>query len=120
MVYKTISISPTFVRLLKYVVDYKRLRGRASVKLIAEQLILAYAKQITTGMPEAVWRANMLALINECDKEHQEYYDHERAKHEELKRKASQTDSNPTPLLRRIAKRKTFRGISKETATAKK
>ena len=74
MRYRTISISPTFLRLLAYLVTYRKLRGKATIRLTIEQLILAFAKQLVSGMPEKLWRANMLALINECEKEHEELY----------------------------------------------
>lgn len=82
--------------------------------MVTEQLILAYAKQLVSGIPEAVWRANMLTLINECEKEHQEDYEHEIAKHEEIKRRASQspTGHKNETLLRRPSKRKVFNGLS--------
>jgi len=106
------------LRLFSYVVRYKKLRGKASVKLLAEQLILAYAKQITSGMPEPVWRANMLTLINECEKEHEKEYQHDLERHKEIERKASQSQAGHIKqfqtVLRGTSKRKTFNGLTKE------
>lgn len=72
-------IRDEFRRLLKYIVLYRRLRGKATGKLVLEQLVLAYAKQLIAGMPEQLWRDNMLLLISECEVVHQkdrakEYY----------------------------------------------
>ena len=64
---KTVEISKEHDQLLKYIVRYRRLRGASSKKITTEQLILAFAKQLVTGMPEPKWRANMLALINEAE-----------------------------------------------------
>lgn len=64
-----VQISKRHQLLLGYIVKYRRLRGMASKKLIIEQLIVAYAKQLATGMPEPQWRANLVTLINEAEKE---------------------------------------------------
>lgn len=109
MTYGTISISPTFKRLLLYIVKYRKIRGRATARLVAEQLILAYAKQLVSGMPEQLWRDNMLALINICEVEHQEGYKREVQKHKQLEKKASQSGLRTT--IRRPSKRRTLRGF---------
>lgn len=95
------------------------MRGKASLKLLTEQLILAYAKQIISGMPEPVWRANMLTLINECESEHQEEYRRDIERHKEIQRKASQSlgtehTQQIQTMVRRTSKRKTFNGLSRE------
>jgi hypothetical protein len=111
-----VAISPTFLRLLNYIVKYRRIRSKANGKTVIEQLILAFAKQIVTGMPEPVWRANMLTLINECEVEHAERFKHEAKAHKEIERKASQSigTRKVQTLVRRTPKRKTFRGKSQE------
>lgn len=109
-------LSHTFLRLLTYIVKYRRMRGRVTSRLLVEQLILAYAKQIITGMPEPVWRANMLTLINECEVEHAERFKHEAKAHKEIERKASQSigTRKVQTMVRGASKRKTFKGKSKE------
>lgn len=89
--------------------------------MVTEQLILVYAKQLVSGMPEPVWRANMLTLINECDKEHREDYEREIAKYNETQRRAAESPSGHSneTLLRRTSKRKVFKGAS-ETHPPKK
>lgn len=117
----TVAISPTFVRLLNYIVRYRKIRGKASSKLVIEQLILAYAKQITTGMPEPVWRKNMLVLINECEVEHAERFKHETLAHKKLERKASQSFGTRKiqAMVRGASKRKTYKGKTKESVRSK-
>lgn len=68
---KSVGISVSFWRLLGYIVTYKRLRSRMSGSRLVEQLILAYAKQLATGMPEELWRKNILLLINQCEADNQ-------------------------------------------------
>lgn len=83
-----VSINTDFLRLLHYIVKYRKLRGRASARVVVEQLILAYAKQLTSGMPEANWRANIIELINMCEQTHAERFNNEKRSHQKLKRTA--------------------------------
>lgn len=64
---KTVEISQECNQLLEYIIKYRRLRAPSNKKATLEQLILTYAKQLVAGIPEAKWRANMLALINQID-----------------------------------------------------
>lgn len=66
---KTIEIGEKHWYLLKYIVKYMKLRGRSSARGVAQQLIIGYAKKLVTGMPEELWRKNMLSLINDAEKE---------------------------------------------------
>lgn len=88
MKYTTIAISPAHKRLLKYIVAYRKLRGRASASVVAEQLILSYAKQLATGMPERLWHEHILTLINECEDEHTARHDKIANRQAELEKKA--------------------------------
>lgn len=81
-------MSPAFKDLLKYIVLYRKLRGRANGKLIMEQLVLAYAKQLATGMPEDQWRKNMLVLIEVCQAEHNRLKARDYSKLRRIKKKA--------------------------------
>lgn len=60
--------------LLNYIVAYRKARQpmftkRKSSKLaIAQQLVVAYAKQLVVGMPDEAWRQTMIQKINECEK----------------------------------------------------
>lgn len=83
-------MSGAFRDLLRYIVLYRKLRGRASSKLVTEQLILAYAKQLVTGMPEEHWRKNMLVLIEICQQEHDKLKQREAYTLKKLKEKAEE------------------------------
>lgn len=90
-------ISPDFNRLLRYMVKYRNLRGKASARIIVEQLILAYAKQLATGMPEKLWQDNIIVLINLCEQEHKEKFKNEVKQYENFQRRTH--DINRTPYL---------------------
>ena len=62
-----IWISEPEHQLLKYIVAYLRLRGYVASRQVVDKLIVAYGKQLVTGMPEPAWRATMLDLINKCE-----------------------------------------------------
>lgn len=70
---KYVYIGDNENELLDYVVTYLKARlpinqkRQASRQAVANQLILAYAKQLASGIPEDHWRANMIYLINECE-----------------------------------------------------
>lgn len=65
---KRIYIDTEFDDLLNYIVTYRKLRASTSKKMVVEQLIHAYAKQLAVGMPEEAWRQTMLDMINKCEK----------------------------------------------------
>lgn len=100
--YSTIAVSPSFQVLAKYITEYRRLRGKATIRIVMEQLILSYAKQLASGMPEETWRYNILSLINMCEEEHKELYEKEQRKYQEYKereaRAAAHYRSDPTVL----------------------
>lgn len=54
--------------LLQYIVTYRKLRGKANKRIVVNELIIEYAKKLTTGMPEAVWRESTIELINAAEK----------------------------------------------------
>lgn len=97
--YKMIAVSPNHLRLLKYIVAYRRLRGKASMKLVAEQLLLAYAKQLTSGMPEQAWRDNILMLVNMCEEEQAQYDKVQYRRQREFHKKADQFDKKDLIVL---------------------
>jgi hypothetical protein len=92
MRYKQIYISPQFKQLLDFIKHYRQLRGPTSMRLIAEQLILAYAKQLVSGVPEQTWRVNMLTLINVCEEEHTAFFAQQKKKHDHIQAIARRYD----------------------------
>lgn len=60
-------ISDEYHDLLVYIVNYKRLRQSTSKRKVLDQLILQEAKRIVTGMPEELWRQNLIQLINAAE-----------------------------------------------------
>lgn len=53
--------------LLGYIVAWRKLREPTSNKSLIGEIIVAYAKAISTGMPEEVWRKNIINLINKAE-----------------------------------------------------
>lgn len=70
---KRAYIDDEFDTLLDYIVDYRKARTaenskrQSSRKMVVNQLILAYAKQLTVGMPEQAWVNSMIDRINACE-----------------------------------------------------
>lgn len=53
--------------LLAYLVSWRKLREPSSQKMLINDIIVAYAKVVATGMPEEVWRKNIINLINRAE-----------------------------------------------------
>lgn len=69
---RKITISDEAYRLLDYIATYLRLHQDATRTSVAEELILAYGKQLLPGVPEKLWEDNMRLMIKECEDEHEE------------------------------------------------
>jgi hypothetical protein len=61
-------ISESVHDLLIYLVMYKRLRRPTmSKRKLLDELIVQEAKRLVTGMPEELWRQNLIQLINAAE-----------------------------------------------------
>lgn len=79
--------------LLKYLVEYRRLREPMSGRRLINQLILAYAKQLASSMPEKLWQDNIITLINDCEVEHEAYRKQQLKRIKELEKRAKKAQS---------------------------
>lgn len=66
---KRVVLNEEYHDLLIYLVMYTKLRQpKNNKRTVVQDMILARAKQLVTGMPEELWRQNLIQLINEAER----------------------------------------------------
>lgn len=82
-----IETQPEVRDLLKYIVQYRNIRDTTTAVKIVDQLILAYGKQLVSGMPERHWRDNMLVHIQEAEESIARYNQKRHERYQVFRRK---------------------------------